>query len=151
MMRCVFAAGNVKSVPEACRPITLLNWIASAVILRRLWIEVAHFWRKYLIGGFQDEYRFSKSHFLLKKKWGFFFLKETNDRHKVRESHVSGIDSDSCYRGADKSLARPRRKQARKHVRYTRGFNNIETRAVIKFYFLQGKAPKEIKLFWQKH
>jgi len=25
-----------------------------------------------------------------------------------------------------------------------RDFNNIETRAVIKFFFLQGKAPKEI-------
>ena len=24
------------------------------------------------------------------------------------------------------------------------GFNNIETRAVIKFFFMQGKAPKEI-------
>jgi hypothetical protein len=43
MMRCVFAAENVKSVPEACRSITLLNWIASAVILRRLRIEAAHF------------------------------------------------------------------------------------------------------------
>ena len=50
-----------------------------------------------------------------------------------------------CYtRGADKSLARPGRKQARKHVRDTRDFNKIETRAVIKFIFLQGKAPKEI-------
>ena len=48
------------------------------------------------------------------------------------------------YRGADKSLARPGRKQARKHVRDPRDFNNIETRAVIKFPFLQGKAPKEI-------
>ena len=49
------------------------------------------------------------------------------------------------YRGADKSLARPGRKQARKHVRDARNFNNIETRAVIKFFFfLQGKAPKEI-------
>jgi len=47
------------------------------------------------------------------------------------------------YRGAGKSLARPRRKQARKHVRDGRDFNNIETRA-IKFLFLQGKAPKEI-------
>ena len=46
------------------------------------------------------------------------------------------------YRGADKSLARPGRKQARKHVRDARDFNN-ETRAVINF-FLQGKAPKEI-------
>jgi len=44
-----------------------------------------------------------------------------------------------------KSLARPGRKQARKHVRDARDFNNIETRTVIKsFYFLQGKAPKEI-------
>jgi len=35
-------------------------------------------------------------------------------------------------------------KQARKHVRDARDFNKIETRAVIKFLFLQGKAPKEI-------
>ena len=49
------------------------------------------------------------------------------------------------YRGADKSLARPGRKQARKHDRDARDFNNIETRAVHKFFFfLQGKAPKEI-------
>ena len=47
--------------------------------------------------------------------------------------------------GADKSLARPGMKQARKHVRDARDFNNIETRAVIGFFFLQGKAPKEIK------
>jgi len=36
------------------------------------------------------------------------------------------------------------RKQARKHVRDARDFNNIETRAAIKFFFLQGEAPKEI-------
>ena len=49
------------------------------------------------------------------------------------------------YRVAYKSLARPGRKQARKHVSDARDFNNIETRAVIKFFFfLQGKAPKEI-------
>jgi len=47
-------------------------------------------------------------------------------------------------RGADKSLARPGRKKAREHVKDARDFNNIETRAVIKFFFLQGKAPKEI-------
>jgi len=46
--------------------------------------------------------------------------------------------------GADKSLARPGRKQARKHVRDASDFNNIETRAVINFFFLQGKALKEI-------
>jgi len=48
------------------------------------------------------------------------------------------------YRGADKSLARPGRKQARKHVRDARNFNNIETQAVIKLFSLQGKVPKEI-------
>jgi len=48
------------------------------------------------------------------------------------------------YRSADKSLARPGKKQGRKHVWDARDFNNIETRAVIKFSFLQGKAPKEI-------
>ena len=48
-------------------------------------------------------------------------------------------------RGTDKSLARPGRKQARKHVRYARDFNNIETRAVNKlFFFLQGKEKKKI-------
>jgi len=39
------------------------------------------------------------------------------------------------YRGADKSLAWPGRKQARKHVRDARDFSNIETRAVINFFF----------------
>jgi len=39
------------------------------------------------------------------------------------------------YRGADKSLDRPGRKQARKHVRDACDFNKIETRAVIKFFF----------------
>jgi len=35
--------------------------------------------------------------------------------------------------------------KAWKHVRDARDFSNIETRAVIKFYFfLQGKVPKEI-------
>jgi len=48
------------------------------------------------------------------------------------------------YRNADKSLARPGRKEARKHVRDARDFNNIETRAVIKFPPPPGKAPKGI-------
>jgi len=50
----------------------------------------------------------------------------------------------TTYRSTDKSLARPGRKQARKHFRDARDFNNIETREVIKIVFLQGKAPKEI-------
>ena len=51
--------------------------------------------------------------------------------------HITGV--------ADKSLARPGGKQARKHVTDARDFNNIGTRAVIKIFFpLQGKAPNEI-------
>jgi len=49
----------------------------------------------------------------------------------------------SNTRGADKSLSRLGRKQARNHVRDARDFNKIETRSVMKFLFLQGKAPKE--------
>ena len=48
------------------------------------------------------------------------------------------------HQGADKSLARPGRRQAWKHVRDAHNFNNIETWAVIKFLFLQGNVPKEI-------
>ena len=54
------------------------------------------------------------------------------------------ISSEYKYRRADKSLARPGKKQARKHVRDARVFYKIGTRAVIKFPFSQGKAPKEI-------
>ena len=48
------------------------------------------------------------------------------------------------YQDTDKSLARPGRKQAWKHVMYVHNFNRIKMRAVIKFLLLQGKAPKEI-------
>ena len=60
--------------------------------------------------------------------------------------HYANAYLRSCYRGADKSLVRPERKQARKHVRDARDFNIIETRTAIKvsFFFLHGKAPKEI-------
>ena len=47
------------------------------------------------------------------------------------------------YRGADKSLARQGRKKARKHVSDARDFNNIETRAVIKFFFPPCKARRQ--------
>jgi len=51
----------------------------------------------------------------------------------------------AAYLGADKSLAQPGRKQAQKNIRDARDFNNIETRAVIKHFFQQGKASKEIQ------
>ena len=45
--------------------------------------------------------------------------------------------------GADKSLARLGRKQARKHVRDARDFNNIETRAIIKVFFFSARRGAE--------
>jgi len=54
------------------------------------------------------------------------------------------INRKSRYCGVDKSLARPGRKQARKHVRDTHDFNIIDTRAVIEIFFFQGKTPNEI-------
>jgi len=64
--------------------------------------------------------------------------------HIRTTSHSTAHKPAGSYRGADKSLARPGRKQDRKHVRDARDLNKIETRAVIKFLFLQGKAPKEM-------
>ena len=65
------------------------------------------------------------------------------DSHKMmlRNSLVFAL-LPACW-----SLPRPGGKQARKHVRDARDFNNIETRAVIKFLpppLPQGKVPKEI-------
>jgi len=58
----------------------------------------------------------------------------------------------SKYPGADKSLNWQGRKQAQKNVRDARDFSNMETRAVIKIFSPQGKAPKEIHApFWEKH
>jgi len=56
---------------------------------------------------------------------------------------VTSVYTCTLYRGADKSLARPGRKETGKHVSDERDFNNMETRDV-KFFFIQGKAPKEI-------
>jgi hypothetical protein len=47
--------------------------------------------------------------------------------------------------GADKSLVLPEREKSRTFDRDGRDFNNIETRAVIRYLFLQSKAPKEIQ------
>jgi hypothetical protein len=72
------------------------------------------------------------------------FSKEISPEMTCRNRKIRSLAF--CYRGVDKSLARPGRKQARKHVGNARDFNNIETRAVIKFPPppLQGKAQKEI-------
>ena len=60
--------------------------------------------------------------------------------------NLSPAESDVCvgsYRGAGKSLARPGRKQARKHVR-ERAISTTSRRELSSSFFLQGKAPKEI-------
>ena len=62
------------------------------------------------------------------------------------------------YRGADKSLARPGTKQARKNVRDARDFNNIETRAVKLFSLslppslppCKARRRRKFTPFWQK-
>ena len=76
----------------------------------------------------------------------FCFIYDCSIRpQKIGLDHcVLDLWNKQTYRGVDKSLARPGRKQARQHVRDARDFNNIETRAVVKFSFMQGKAPKEI-------
>ena len=45
--------------------------------------------------------------------------------------------------GADKSLARPGRKQAGKHIRDAHDFNNLETLAVISFFSCKASRPKK--------
>jgi len=56
------------------------------------------------------------------------------------------------YRGVDKSLARPGRKKARKHIRDVLDFNKIETRAVINFIFsCKARRRRKFTAFWQKH
>ena len=52
------------------------------------------------------------------------------------------------YRGADKSLARPGRKQDRKHVTDARDFINIQTRTFIKFFFsCKARRRRKLTLF----
>jgi len=62
----------------------------------------------------------------------------------TRRQKLSIVSYKRClYRDGDNSLARPRRKQARKHIRDARDFNNIETRAVINFFSY--KARRRMK------
>jgi len=98
-----------------------------STVFRLLYITVSNTAFKYRRTGYSAWFSVAT------EKWSSWII----SRHKKRNSLK--------YRGADKSLARPGRKQARNHVRDASDFNNIETRAVIKFFFfLQDKAPKEI-------
>jgi len=62
--------------------------------------------------------------------WLMGYVNFTVRRPVEQITRVKNDDVVCQYRGADKSLARPGRKQARKHVRDSRDFINIETRTV---------------------
>ena len=78
---------------------------------------------------------------------GFYKLTPQPNRKApviLTTSHMLGLTQ--TYRGANKSLAPPGRKQARKHVRDARDFNNIGTRDVIRFPPpLEGTGDKGIE------
>ena len=59
---------------------------------------------------------------------------------------VYAVIDQTVYRGADKSLARPGRKQARKHVTDARFQQHRDASCHQVFFFVSGKAmgPKEI-------
>jgi len=77
-------------------------------------------------------------------KISFVMTTNRTQRQKLKFSEIPGTN---------KSLARPGRKQPRKHVRDACDFNNIETPAVIKFPLPPLKARRRRKFtpFWQKH
>ena len=68
-----------------------------------------------------------------------------------RAATIHASSSSSSDRGPDKSLSPPWRKQARKHVGDACNFNNLETRAVIKFFSCKAKRRRKFTPFWQKH
>jgi len=77
-------------------------------------------------------------------KLKYFVHKCTEIGQKLREVGVD-VHLHLKYRGADKLLAQPGRKQSRKYVRDARDFNDIETPSCHQVPPLpQGKAPKEI-------
>ena len=69
----------------------------------------------------------------------------TNLKYPIRQTCLrKNLPCHSSYRGADKSLARPGRKQALKHVR-TRSISTSSRREPSSIFFrLKGKALKEI-------
>jgi len=55
------------------------------------------------------------------------------------------------YRGADKSLARSGRKQARKHVRRGARFQQHREASCYQFFSCKARRRREFTSFWQKH
>jgi len=70
-----------------------------------------------------------------KKRIGILLQEASRRTISSPEVRLSALSLSLLYRGADKSLSLPGGKRARNHVRDARDFNNIETRAVIKFFF----------------
>ena len=61
---------------------------------------------------------------------------------EMNGNRALGLSPEICW-GADKSLARPGKKQARNNAMGARDFKNIETRAVIKFFFSARQDAEE--------
>ena len=59
--------------------------------------------------------------------------------------------ANTLYRCADKSLTRPGRKQARKHVRDARDFNNIDRELSPVLFSCKARRRRKFRPFWQKH
>jgi len=75
---------------------------------------------------------------------------EDNYPQEYSQSTTNKMQRPTIYRNADKSLVRPGMKQARKHARDVRDFNNTETRAFIKFFFsckARRHSDRNISLF----
>jgi len=85
------------------------------------------------------------------KLMGRDLLQGLGEASSTRTSQATSC-SRQCYRGADNALARPGRKQARKHVRDARNFNNIEKRAVINFFFsCKARRRRKFTPLWQEY
>ena len=87
------------------------------------------------LGGARENSEINSARrYRVRRNQGDGLRNETSDSKNKNCNSVSTSVYKS-YRSADKSLVRPGRKEAWKHVREARDFNNIETRAVIKFFF----------------
>ena len=95
----------------------VLNWVCWTPPKKNSWVR--HCWDPH---GLK----------ILKWQSDVSWLRKYRKRLSHKLLHKSAIGR---YWGADKSLARPGRKQARNRVSDASDFNNIETRAVIKFFF----------------
>jgi len=83
--------------------------------------------------------------------WLFFMVKLNPWRNVYNECSAWKKSTCLLHRGADKSLARPGRKRARKHVRDQRDFNNIDASCHQFLFSCKSRRRRKFTPFWQKH